>query len=143
MRVPVGTTVTFLNPGAATFPNFPNTKLHCATQYFEGLFNFKLNPGDTAQYTFNRAGEYFFNDCTDPRPTSKDLSNAPGPSNALRFTRPRRPGNRIGVHQRERCRHRASAHSGRLCADGDVKLDATSETLFRRPLRTSTRTQDL
>jgi glucose dehydrogenase/plastocyanin len=71
MRVPVGTTVTFLNPGAATFPNFPNQKLHCATQYFEGLFNFKLNPGESAQYTFTREGEYFFNDCTDPRPTSK------------------------------------------------------------------------
>ena len=39
LRVPVGTTVTFLNPGAETFPNFPNQKLHCATQYFEGLFN--------------------------------------------------------------------------------------------------------
>ena len=71
MRVPVGTTVTFLNPGTATFPNFPNTKLHCATQYFEGLFNFKLNPGESAQHTFAREGEYFFNDCTDPRPTGK------------------------------------------------------------------------
>ena len=88
MRVPVGTTVTFLNPGAATFPNFPNTKPHCATQYFEGLFNFKLNPGQSAQYTFNRAGEYFFNDCTDPRPTGKVVAyltpqNVPG---ALEFT---------------------------------------------------------
>ncbi len=36
LRVPVGTTVTFLNPGAATFPNFPNLKPHCATQFFEG-----------------------------------------------------------------------------------------------------------
>jgi len=71
MRVPVGTTVTFLNPGAATFPNFPNQKLHCATQFFEGLFNPKLNPGESFQYTFTRAGEYFFNDCTDPRPTGK------------------------------------------------------------------------
>ena len=52
LRVPVGTTVTFLNPGAETFPNFPNQKLHCATQYFEGLFNSKLNPGETFQYTF-------------------------------------------------------------------------------------------
>ena len=68
MRVPVGTTVTFLNPGAATFPNFPNQKPHCATQYFEGLFNSKLNPGESFQYTFTRAGEYFYNDCTDPRP---------------------------------------------------------------------------
>jgi outer membrane protein assembly factor BamB/plastocyanin len=88
MRVPVGTTVTFLNPGSATFPNFPNTKPHCATQYFEGLFNFKLNPGQSAQYTFTRAGEYFFNDCTDPRPTSKVVAylvpqDVPG---AVRFT---------------------------------------------------------
>jgi quinohemoprotein ethanol dehydrogenase len=71
MRVPVGTTVTFLNPGSATFPNFPNQKLHCATQYFEGLFNPKLNPGEKFEYKFTRAGEYFFNDCTDPRPTGK------------------------------------------------------------------------
>jgi len=71
MRVPVGTTVTFLNPGAATFPSFPNQKLHCATQYFEGLFNPQLKPGESFQYTFTRAGEYFFNDCTDPRPTGK------------------------------------------------------------------------
>ncbi len=71
MRVPVGTTVTFLNPDAATLPNFPNQKPHCATQFFEGLFNFNLNSGQSAQYTFDRAGEYFFNDCTDPRPTGK------------------------------------------------------------------------
>ena len=45
MRVPVGTTVTFLNPGAEKFPNFPNLKPHCATQFFEGLFNPKLHPG--------------------------------------------------------------------------------------------------
>ena len=70
-RVPVGTTVTFLNPGSATFPNFPNQLPHCATQFFEGLFNPKLNPGETFQYTFTRAGEYFYNDCTDPRPTGK------------------------------------------------------------------------
>jgi len=71
MRVPVGTTVTFLNPGPQQFPLFPNTKMHCATQFFEGLFNAKLNPGQTFQYTFAKEGEYFFNDCTDPRPTGK------------------------------------------------------------------------
>jgi quinohemoprotein ethanol dehydrogenase len=71
MRVPVGTRVTFLNPGASVFPNFPNQKLHCATQYFEGEFNAKLNPGESYVHTFDRAGEYFFNDCTDPRPTGK------------------------------------------------------------------------
>ena len=71
LRVPVGTTVTFLNPGAETFPNFPNVLPHCATQYFEGLFNAELNPGESFEYTFDRAGEYFFNDCTDPRPAGK------------------------------------------------------------------------
>lgn len=71
LRVPVGTTVTFRNPGAETFPNFPNLKPHCATQFFEGEFNVELQPGGTYQHTFDRAGEYFFNDCTDPRPTGK------------------------------------------------------------------------
>ncbi|MDF2828230.1 MAG: dehydrogenase [Mycobacterium sp.] len=90
LRVPVGTTVTFLNPGAETFPNFPNLKPHCATQFFEGEFNAKLQPGESYQHTFDRAGEYFFNDCTDPRPTGKievylDPQDKPG---ALRF----RPG---------------------------------------------------
>lgn len=63
--------MTFRNPGAETFPNFPNQKPHCATQFFEGEFNAKLQPGETYQHTFDRAGEYFFNDCTDPRPTGK------------------------------------------------------------------------
>lgn len=71
LRVAVGTTVTFRNPGAETFPNFPNLKPHCATQFFEGEFNAKLQPGETYQHTFTRAGEYYFNDCTDPRPTGK------------------------------------------------------------------------
>ena len=64
MRVPVGTMVTFPNP--ATNPN-----VHCATQFFEGLFNAILNPGESFSYTFTQAGEYFFNDCFSPRPTGK------------------------------------------------------------------------
>ncbi len=88
LRVPVGTTVTFRNPGAETFPNFPNLKPHCATQFFEGEFNVELQPGETYQHTFDRAGEYFFNDCTDPRPTGKievylEPQDQPG---ALEFT---------------------------------------------------------
>ncbi|GAA2972024.1 glucose dehydrogenase/plastocyanin [Microbacterium terrae] len=71
LRVPVGSTVTFLNPGAETFPSFPNVKAHCATQFFEGEFNVRLEPGESYQHTFDRAGEYYFNDCTDPRPTGK------------------------------------------------------------------------
>jgi glucose dehydrogenase/plastocyanin len=76
LRVPVGTPVTFRNPGVETFPNTPNVKEHCATQFFEGLFNFRLQPGETAQYTFNREGEYFYNDCTDPRPVGKVIVTA-------------------------------------------------------------------
>jgi len=64
MRVPAGTTVTFTNPVG-------NQKAHCATQFFEGLFNPQLNPGESFQYTFTTPGEYFYNDCTDPRPTGK------------------------------------------------------------------------
>jgi quinohemoprotein ethanol dehydrogenase len=71
LRVPVGTTVTFRNPGAETFPNFPNRLPHCATQYFEGLFNPRLKPGESFEFRFDRAGEYYFNDCTDPRPAGK------------------------------------------------------------------------
>jgi len=64
MQVPVGTTVTFTNPGS-------NANTHCATQFFEGLFNFSLPPGQSATYTFTKAGEYFFNDCYNPRSTAK------------------------------------------------------------------------
>jgi outer membrane protein assembly factor BamB len=70
-RVPVGTTVTFRNPGVETFPNTPNLKEHCATQFFEGKFNFRLQPGQTAQYKFDKEGEYYYNDCTDPRPVGR------------------------------------------------------------------------
>ena len=64
MRVPVNTTVTFRNPDN-------NVNTHCATQFFEGLFNFRLGPGQSAQYTFTTPGEYFYNDCYSPRPTGK------------------------------------------------------------------------
>ena len=111
LRVPVGTTVTFRNPGAETFPNFPNLKPHCATQFFEGEFNVELQPGETYQHTFDRAGEYFFNDCTDPRPTGKievylEPQDQPG---ALRFTPTRLDlgsGHRA-VHRGERQGHGA------------------------------------
>ncbi|GLZ01255.1 hypothetical protein Acsp02_85060 [Actinoplanes sp. NBRC 103695] len=87
LRVPVGTTVTFLNPGAETFPDNPNRLSHCATQYFEGLFNPRLAPGERFEFTFDRAGEYYFNDCTDPRPAGK-IEVYPTPRDlpgALRF----------------------------------------------------------
>jgi PQQ-dependent dehydrogenase (methanol/ethanol family) len=65
LRVPVGTTVTFVNPAT-------NVKNHCATQFFEGLFNAgPLAPGQVFAYTFSQKGEYFYNDCTSPRATGK------------------------------------------------------------------------
>ena len=62
--VPVGTTVTFVNDPR-------NANVHCATQFFEGLFNPQLKPGESFQYTFTQKGEFFFNDCYSPRPTGK------------------------------------------------------------------------
>lgn len=86
--VQVGTTVIFRNPGIETFPDNPNVLEHCATQFFEGEFNFRLQPGEIAAHTFDREGEYFFNDCTDPRPVGKvvvvlEAVDQPG---ALTFT---------------------------------------------------------
>lgn len=64
MQIPLGTTVTFTNPGSSAHT-------HCATQFFEGLFNFSLAPGQSASYTFTKPGEFFFNDCHNPRSTGK------------------------------------------------------------------------
>ncbi|HEX5541028.1 MAG TPA: PQQ-binding-like beta-propeller repeat protein [Micromonospora sp.] len=64
LRVPVGTTVTFVNPA-------DNVRHHGATQFFEGLFDVLLAPGESFEYTFTKRGEYFFNDPTDARPTGK------------------------------------------------------------------------
>ncbi len=64
MQVPLGSAVNFVNPASSVHD-------HCATQFFEGLFNFRLKPGQSASYTFTKAGEYFFNDCHNPRSTGK------------------------------------------------------------------------
>src|SRR5205085_8746922 len=92
LTVPVGTMVTFTNPGDSTFgvAGSGNLLEHCATQFFEGKFNFRLQPGQSAQYTFDREGQYFYNDCTDPRPVGKVIvtltpQDMPG---ALRFDPP-------------------------------------------------------
>jgi plastocyanin len=62
LRVPAGTTVTFTNPVG-------NAGVRGVTQFFEGLFNVRLAPGQSFTYTFNRTGEYFFNDPASPRST--------------------------------------------------------------------------
>jgi len=64
LRVPAGTTVTFTNPA-------DNVNVHGATQFFEGLFDVRLRPGESFSYTFRKRGEYFFNDSFSPRPTGK------------------------------------------------------------------------
>lgn len=65
MDVAVGDTVTFLNPAG-------NAQAHCATQFFEGLFDTgKLAPGASFKHRFDKPGEYFFNDCANPATTGK------------------------------------------------------------------------
>ena len=64
LRVPVGTTVTFVNPT-------DNVNMHGATQFFEGLFDIRLQPGETFTYTFATNGEFFYNDPFSARPTGK------------------------------------------------------------------------
>jgi alcohol dehydrogenase (cytochrome c) len=64
LRVSAGTTVTFTNhPG--------NANARGATQFFEGLFDIRLQPGASYQHTFSTQGEYFFNDPFSPRSTGK------------------------------------------------------------------------
>ncbi|MET8547058.1 PQQ-binding-like beta-propeller repeat protein [Micromonospora zamorensis] len=64
LRVPVGTAVTFTNHSG-------NAGVRGVTQFFEGLFNVRLAPGESFQYTFTRVGEYFYNDPGSPRSTGK------------------------------------------------------------------------
>lgn len=63
MSVAVNDTVVFHNPE-------DNLDPHCATQFFEGLFDIgPLAPGESKKFTFTSKGEYFFNDCTNPQST--------------------------------------------------------------------------
>ncbi|MEU5882436.1 PQQ-binding-like beta-propeller repeat protein [Spirillospora sp. NPDC047279] len=65
MTVPAGTTVTFANPPG-------NEHSHGAASFFEHEFNTgRLKPGETFQHTFDRPGEYFYNDPVFPQSTGK------------------------------------------------------------------------
>jgi plastocyanin len=65
LGVPVGTAVTFTNPAG-------NTKPHCVTQFYEGLFaSPPLQPGESFTYTFTKSGEYYYNDCASPPTTGR------------------------------------------------------------------------
>jgi plastocyanin len=63
--VPVGTIVTFTNPAT-------NTNNHCADSFFDQEFDTGvLMPGQSATHAFNKAGEFFYNDCVWPHITGK------------------------------------------------------------------------
>jgi PQQ-dependent dehydrogenase (methanol/ethanol family) len=63
--IPVGTTVTFMNPASST-------NKHCADSFFEHEFDSGvLKPGQMFSHAFNTAGEYFYNDCVWPQITGK------------------------------------------------------------------------
>ncbi|MFI6028043.1 outer membrane protein assembly factor BamB family protein [Amycolatopsis magusensis] len=64
LRIPVGTAVTFTNHAG-------NAGTRGATQFFEGLFDVRLAPGESYTHTFTGKGEYFFNDPASPRSTGK------------------------------------------------------------------------
>jgi PQQ-dependent dehydrogenase (methanol/ethanol family) len=65
MVVPVGTTVTFVNPSTSV-------NNHCADSFFDSEFNSGvLTPGQVYTHTFNKAGEYFYNNCVFPQMTGK------------------------------------------------------------------------
>ena len=145
LTVPVGTTVTFLNPGPTTFATNPNLKAHCATQFFEGLFNPKLNPGESFQYTFTRAGEYFYNDCTDPRPTGKVVvvgvpQDLPGALQFVPGILSMRPANGVHTNVQGLATAMLKVPVG-YTFDGNVQLKTPlSTTLF--PAVTATMTSD-
>ena len=53
--MPGGTIVTFVNPA-------DNAGSRGVTKFFEGQFGVRLEPGQSFTYTFDKQGEYFFND---------------------------------------------------------------------------------
>jgi plastocyanin len=65
LLVPVGTTVTFVNPAG-------NANAHGAVSFFEFEFDTGLlMPGQSFQHTFTRPGEFFYNDPEFPQSTGK------------------------------------------------------------------------
>ncbi|MEW1848485.1 cupredoxin domain-containing protein, partial [Nonomuraea angiospora] len=65
LRVPKGTTVTFVNPA-------DNRSAHAAVSFFEYEFDSGvLMPGQSFTHTFGAAGEYFYNDAIFPQNTGK------------------------------------------------------------------------
>jgi PQQ-dependent dehydrogenase (methanol/ethanol family) len=65
MVIPVGTTVTFVNPA-------DNRNAHAAVSFFEDEFDTGLlMPGQSVTHTFAAPGEFFYNDAVYPQSTGK------------------------------------------------------------------------
>lgn len=65
LRVPVGTTVKFVNPAG-------NRQSHCADSFFDYEFDTgPIAPGDSIEHTFKKKGTYKFNDCVFPAATGR------------------------------------------------------------------------
>jgi plastocyanin len=65
LRIPVGTTVTFVNPA-------DNKTAHAAVSFWESEFDSGLLlPGQSSTHTFNTKGEFFYNDAAYPQNTAK------------------------------------------------------------------------
>lgn len=65
LRVPAGTTVTFLNPA-------DSTSAHGAVAFFDPVFDTGiLMPGQSSSHRLDSSGEYFFNDPLYPQNTGK------------------------------------------------------------------------
>ncbi|WP_433383448.1 PQQ-binding-like beta-propeller repeat protein [Actinoplanes sp. CA-142083] len=65
LRIPVGTTVTFVNPAS-------NASAHAAVAFFDNEFDTgTLMPGQSATHTFATPGTYFYNDAIYPQNTGK------------------------------------------------------------------------
>jgi plastocyanin len=65
LAIPAGTEVTFVNPA-------DNAHSHGAASFFEHVFNTgRLSPGQSYSHTFDKAGEYFYNDPVFPQSTGK------------------------------------------------------------------------
>src|SRR5439155_18472871 len=136
LTVPAGTTVTFTNPSDAAFgvAGSGNLKEHCATQFFEGKFNFRLQPGESAQYTFDREGEYFYNDCTDPRPAGKVIVTLAAESAPVQFV----PNVMNLSEPNGLFAHVNGVVSAKLTVPAGWTLDSSVPVTIRTPLTTRT-----
>ena len=86
LTVPVGATVTFVNPAT-------NRAEHCATQFFEGLFSIgPLKPGDQAQVHVHTRGRVLLQRLHQPADDGEDRGAVrPGPLRPARCGAPPRP----------------------------------------------------